>query len=77
MEKKRLCGGERDAKYAAKMKEKDKENYLAKARERKKNYMDRMSEQQQEEMRKRDRERKREQRAAAKTDLPPETYKTD
>ena len=76
MEKKRLSGGERDAKYAAKMKEKDKENYLAKARERKKNYMDRMSEQQQEEMRKRDRERKREQRAAAKKDLLPETYKT-
>ena len=44
-EKKRLSGGERDAKYAAKMKEKDKESWLAKNRENKKNYMNRMSEQ--------------------------------
>ena len=53
-EKKRLSGGERDAKYAAKMKEKDKESWLAKNRENKKNYMNRMSEQKQEEMRKKE-----------------------
>ena len=56
-EKKRLSGGEREAKYAAKMKEKDKESWLAKGREKKKNYMDRMSEEKQEEMRKKDKER--------------------
>ena len=75
-EKKRLSGGERDAKYAAKMKEKDKESWLAKNRENKKNYMNRISEQKQEEMRKKDKERKREKRAAEKRARPAETYKT-
>ena len=72
-EKKRLSGGERDAKYSAKMKEKDKESWLAKGREKKQNYMDRMSEQKKEEMRKKDKERKREKRAAEKRDHPIET----
>ena len=45
MEKKRVSVAERVALHAAKKKEEDKEGWLEKGREKRKNYLDRISEQ--------------------------------
>ena len=53
--KKPVSGAERDAAYAAKMKEKDEEAWLAKGREKRKNYLECMSEAARDNMRKKTR----------------------
>ena len=65
-----MSGAEREAKYAAKMKEKDYETWCAKNREKS------MSEQKRKEMKRRDAERKREKRAAEKLKRNGGEYKT-
>ena len=55
-----MSGAEREAKYAAKMKEKDYETWRTKNREKRRKCIDSMSEQKREEMKRRDRERRRE-----------------
>ena len=61
-----MSGAEREAKYAAKMKEKDYETWCAKNREKMRKCIRSMSEQKRKEIRRRDAERKREKRAAEK-----------
>ena len=64
-----MSGAEREAKYAAKMKEKDYETWCAKNREKMRRCIESMSEQKRKEMKRRDAERKREKRAAEKLKL--------
>ena len=65
-----MSGAEREAKYAAKMKEKDHETWCAKNREKMRKCIENMSDQKLKEMRRRDAERKREKRAAEKLKRP-------
>ena len=67
-------GAEREAKYEMKMK--DYEAWSAKNREKKKKFIDNMSEQKREEMKRKDRERKRQKREAEKLNRPGLEYKT-
>ena len=69
-------GAEREAKYASKMKEKDYKAWSAKNREKKKKFIDNMSEQKREEIKRKDRERKRQKREAEKLNRPGLEYKT-
>ena len=71
-----MSGAEREAKYAAKMKEKDYETWCAKNREKMRKCIESMSEQKRKEMRRRDAERKREKRAAEKLKRNGGEYKT-
>ena len=71
-----MSGAEREAKYAAKMKEKDYETWCAKNREEMRKCIESMSEQKRKEMRRRDAERKREKRAAEKLKRNGGEYKT-
>ena len=71
-----MSGAEREAKYAAKMKEKDYETWCAKNREKMRKCIESMSEQKRKEMKRRDAERKREKRAAEKLKRNGGEYKT-
>ena len=54
-----MTGAQRFAKYAAKMAETNKKEWCSKMKEKRANYLDRMTEQKREEMRKKDKERKK------------------
>ena len=54
-----MTGAQRFAKYAAKMTEANQEQWFSKMKEKRANYLARMSEQQKDAMRKRDKERKK------------------
>ena len=71
-----MSGAEREAKYAAKMKEKDYETWCAKNPEKMRRCIESMSEQKRKEMKRRDAERKREKRAAEKLKRNGGEYKT-
>ena len=61
-----MTGVQRFAKYAAKMTEVNQEQWSSKMKEKRANYLARLSEQQKDAMRKRDKERKKAKREAAK-----------
>ena len=75
-----MTGAQRFAKYAAKMAETNKKEWCSKMKEKRANYLDRMTEQKREEMRKKDKERKKAKRMAdkiAKKKEPLNVYKTN
>ena len=61
-----MTGAQRFSKYAAKMTEANQEQRSSKMKEKRGNYLARMSEQQKDAMRKRDKEKKKAKREAAK-----------
>ena len=75
-----MTGAQRFAKHAAKMAETNKKEWCSKMKEKRANYLARMTEQKREEMRKKDKERKKAKRMAdkiAKKKEPLNVYKTN
>ena len=72
-----MTGAQRFAKYTAKMTEANQEQWTSKMKEKRVNYIARMSEQQKDAMRKRDKERKKPQEGGSQDDQEHEMYQSE